>query len=311
MDSFYKVLVVPLLFLIPTVALAFPIWAFRRKKRYSPLVENRLRLPAESTRRKMFDLGMDVLGQYLAMLVLIVVLVFCFFVYRNHVLAFTMVGIVCVGCLGYLAYRMYFDFRKVMNYRLGVDGEEYTGQELNLLAWHGAFVFHDIPYKYGNIDHVVVGFDAIFAVETKAVRKPGNAVGEKEGRVVFDGNKLIFPHFTTKAPLKQAQCHADYLRNVLLDECGSNIPVIPVVAIPGWFIDSDRAIGVKIVVMNPKRGSYLRKRIGQRRTCEQFNSAVAKVQRLARNEAPLSSITDPDAGEHYNLWTTQPKVKNI
>ena len=56
----------------------------------------------------------------------------------------------------------------------GLRGEEYTGQELNFLMRDGAYVFHDIPYKYGNIDHVVVCQSRILAVETKAYSKPQN-----------------------------------------------------------------------------------------------------------------------------------------
>jgi len=47
---------------------------------------------------------------------------------------------------------------------LGREGEEYTGQELNFLMSKGAIVYHDIPYIYGNIDHVVIALDKIFAI---------------------------------------------------------------------------------------------------------------------------------------------------
>jgi hypothetical protein len=309
MENLNLLFVLPFLFAIPTVALLFPVWAMRRRNRYAPLVENRLRLPAESTHQMLIDLFTDVLGYYMMMFASIAGLLFIVMQFDYHIIAVVITVVGGVFSLSYQAYRLYVDFQKAMNFRVGADGEAYTGQELNLLARSGAFVFHDIPYKYGNIDHVVVGFDAIFAVETKAVRKPVDTDGKREGRVVYDGRQLVFPHHRTDAPLKQARCHADYLR-LLIKRAGCNIPVVAVVAIPGWYVESNGTSNPEVLVMNPKRGRFLCKKLGERRKCDQFDAAVSKIESIARMDSPLSSITDPDAADHYNLWTNEPKVNN-
>ena len=297
------------LFVIPLGAVVFPVLAMRRRNRYSPLVENRLRLPGESAKQKLIDLYTNVLGYYSAMFAVIAAVLYFTFVVNVGLTLFIIAAVIGSGCFCYLARKLYVDFQKAFNYRIGADGEAYTGQELNLLAREGAFVFHDIPYKYGNIDHVVVGYDNIFVVETKAVREPVGSNGKKEGRVEYDGTHLRFPHFTTDAPLRQARCHADCLTRILNEDGRCSIPVIPVVALPGWFIESTNRTVSAVRIINPKRGNSLRKQIGQRRSCDQFKSAVRKIEKLARVDSPLASMTDPDAAEHYNLWTTEPRKR--
>lgn len=296
------------LFLIPIGVSFFPVWVMRRKNRYSPLVENRLRLPGESAKQNFIDLSANVLGYYSAMFAVIATMIYFATVFDFGYTPISIVLALGSGCLCYLGRKQYLDFQKALNYRVGADGEAYTGQELNLLARDGAFVFHDIPYKYGNIDHVVVGYDNVFVVETKAVRKPVGSNGKKDCRVYYDGTNLRFPHFVTDAPLRQARCHADCLARILNEDSKCNIPVVPVVALPGWFVISNSTVPA-VRVINPKRGKFLRTGIGRRRDCEQFESTVRKIEKLARLDSPLAGITDPDAAEYYNLWTNEPRVK--
>ena len=55
---------------------------------------------------------------------------------------------------------------------LGLEGELATGEELNQLMLDGCRVFHDIPFRFGNIDHVVVSQSGVFSVNTKMLGKP-------------------------------------------------------------------------------------------------------------------------------------------
>src|SRR5690606_37340526 len=103
----------------------------------------------------------------------------------------------------------------------------YTGQELNFLMRQGAWVFHDIPYKYGNIDHIVVSKGGVFVVETKAVRKPVGEDGKRKSKVSASGGKLHFPHHVTQAPIQQAKRHAEYVSEFLVRKTGKNYPVTP------------------------------------------------------------------------------------
>ena len=58
----------------------------------------------------------------------------------------------------------------------------------------GAYVFHDIPYKYVNINHIVIGFNKSFAIKTKTMRKPKLLDSQKK-MFKSDLSKLILPHF--------------------------------------------------------------------------------------------------------------------
>jgi hypothetical protein len=77
--------------------------------------------------------------------------------------------------------------------RLGLDCEMAVGQELNSLIAHGYKVFHDIQADNFNIEHVAVGPNGVFAVETKGRSKPNRKRGAEDARVVFDGQNLNFP----------------------------------------------------------------------------------------------------------------------
>ena len=66
-----------------------------------------------------------------------------------------------------------------------------TSEELNQLMLDGCRVFHDIPFPYGNIDHVVVSRSGVYSVNAKMCGKP------KEGGsvdVVVDHG--IYPYRT-------------------------------------------------------------------------------------------------------------------
>lgn len=51
----------------------------------------------------------------------------------------------------------------------GGRAEERVGAELEKLAWHGFYTFHDVRLSgLGNVDHVVLGGSGFFCVETKS-----------------------------------------------------------------------------------------------------------------------------------------------
>jgi hypothetical protein len=101
-----------------------------------------------------------------------------------------------------------------------------------------------------NIDHVVVGAWAVYAVETKSRRKAGK--GKASANVGYDGNALTFPNWVETRPLEQAKAQARWLADYLRDETGEPVPVIPVLCLPGWFVQADRAAQqAEVRVINP------------------------------------------------------------
>lgn len=145
------------------------------------------------------------------------------------------------------------------NCRLGLLGEMAVGQILDRVSSDTIRVFHDLEVKEAgkrpwNIDHVVLTPAGVFAIETKARRKPRDTAPDAQQghRITFDGQQLIFP-----APMKadrhgleQAQRNATCLADKLTTLNGSPIQVTPALVFPGWWIDAKGKGSVS--VLNPK-----------------------------------------------------------
>jgi hypothetical protein len=130
-----------------------------------------------------------------------------------------------------------------------------VGQELNNRIRDGFSVFHDFPADGFNIDHVLVGRTGVFAIETKGRAKP--RVAENDNwKVKYDGKKLIFPGWTETKPLEQAKRQSQWLSLWLSKATGASCKVLPVLAIPGWWIDR-KAAGMP--VYNGKDSIFLAK----------------------------------------------------
>lgn len=132
----------------------------------------------------------------------------------------------------------------------GLKAELFTAQQLNRLIASGCTVIHDVPGDKFNLDHVVIGPRAVYMVETKSVRKPAKTHPDAH-KVSFDGEVLRFPHFASRGPIEQARRQAEWLRTYLRDTLKASINVVPVVALPGWWIDSTGRNPDLVRVFNP------------------------------------------------------------
>ncbi len=239
-----------------TAILCFLVVAVIRRRRaerlYSPLTEDLLRSPGQFLESQLSDLSDKLVFGILWILLVPALLL------DSEAGVFGWVTALIVSLTGVVYTSRLMS--RVLKLRLATDGEEYTGQELNLLMRSGAWVFHDIPYQYGNIDHIVVSTGGVFAVETKTFRKPeGDGKSRRLATVKFDGQSLQFPHFSSSEPIEQAQRHAKYLQQCINRNTGLEIPVIPAVALPGWYIE--RAARSDTWVFNPKRGGPLKQEV--------------------------------------------------
>jgi hypothetical protein len=121
-------------------------------------------------------------------------------------------------------------------YKEGLAAELAVAQSLMPLMADGLGVFHDFPADGFNIDHVVVGRSAVFAIETKARKKPPER-GSKSARLRYDGRSLEFPNHVETKPLEQAVAQAKWLERFLTSGIGEPVRVIPVLALPGWYVE--------------------------------------------------------------------------
>lgn len=136
--------------------------------------------------------------------------------------------------------------------REGLAAELMTAQSLLSLASKGCQVFHDIPAGKFNLDHVVIGTHAVYMVETKSRKKPAGK-GKLSATVEYDGKMLRFADHATAKPLEQARHEARWLAEFLRGAAGEAVQVVPVVALPGWFVSTGKdAHRSDVVVLNPK-----------------------------------------------------------
>lgn len=120
----------------------------------------------------------------------------------------------------------------------GLDAELAVAQSLSQLQLSGALVFHDFPCGRFNIDHIVIGRSVVFAVETKSRRKSGSG-GPGSARIIYDGEWLVYANgVRERAPIEQARRQAVWLGEFLGSGVGESVRVVPLVALPGWYVES-------------------------------------------------------------------------
>lgn len=121
----------------------------------------------------------------------------------------------------------------------GEEGERIVAQYIERdLIPQGYSVFHDIQLekdgKTFNIDHLLVGPNGVFAVETKNYTKPTRG----EARVTYDGSQLLWNGLARREEDKQARSIAAAAHEYIADLTGISVIVRPVLCAIGWFAAS-------------------------------------------------------------------------
>jgi hypothetical protein len=200
---------------------------------------------------------------------------------------------VAVGFVAFAAVRLLSLLKERRSLRLGLDCEMAVGQELNGLMCDGYRVFHDVPADGFNIDHVVVGPNGVFAVETKGRSKPDAGRGTADATVIFDGKNLHFPGWIESEPLVQARRQAKWLSTWLSSAIAQPVTAHPVLALPGWFID--RKKWGDVLLLNGK--DY--RSVMNRKTSTALPDALIQMishqlDRLCRDVEPQAYRRKPD-----------------
>ena len=130
---------------------------------------------------------------------------------------------------------------EIGNRYLGYFGERIVGEYLEPLKALGWRIFHDVPGMSSghafNLDHVAVGPSGVFVIETKTRRRGGARPGFDDHKVYFDGQALVWPWGEDNHGLEQAERNAGWLADTLLAEIGTHVPVTPILALPGWWVE--------------------------------------------------------------------------
>lgn len=249
------------LLIVPGIPMAaFGIWMHwfvrRRERRVRRPFEHMQRPAGWSLQNRMSALMEDfTLNFMFAMMAGLVAWAFAVSNGRNVVL-FLSLGLLVCSVFSVFAGRKLCGYA---NHRLGLLGEQVVGQLLDALSSDSVRVFHDLEVsepgsKNWNIDHVVLTPSGVFAIETKTRRKPREIGpdGQKGHKVIFDGNHLIFPHpmKPDRHGLDQTQRNASWLSDKLTALNARPIEVLPVLVLPGWWIEANARGPVS--VLNPK-----------------------------------------------------------
>lgn len=149
----------------------------------------------------------------------------------------------------FCVYKIYRLIRIAQNYNRGISGEIVVGQTLERLRADGFEVFHDIPGEGFNVDHVVVGPQGVFTIETKTIGKPhkGKAIIDYDGKEIhLNGVKL------SRNPIVQAKAQSAWLSKLILERTGKRVFVKPVVVFVGWYV-SEKVKDPDVLVLNELR----------------------------------------------------------
>jgi Nuclease-related domain len=150
-------------------------------------------------------------------------------------LLFTVVSLIAIA---FAAWRIWVIRGKVKQLKLGRDGERCVGQFLERLRDGGGQVFHDIPGRGFNLDHVVISPHGLYVIETKTVSKPS-----PKATITVEGDSLrVAGRLPDRNPIEQVRAGAGWLERLLENSTGKRFAVRGVVVYPGWFVENVRRV---------------------------------------------------------------------
>lgn len=149
--------------------------------------------------------------------------------------------------------------RERRDYRLGLLGERAVAERLAVLSGRGMHVLHDLPAvgstKAFNLDHVVIGPAGVFVIETKTRRKPNAEKKEDDHKVFHDGRVITWPNGRDEDTVPQVVNSARWLREFIASKLAIQVVPVPVVAIPGWWVErtAGKSHGNPVLILNDKQ----------------------------------------------------------
>ncbi|QYJ70819.1 NERD domain-containing protein [Shewanella sp. FJAT-51649] len=216
--------------------------------------EQLTRIPAYGLQKQIQDLQLDLMG-YMMMGAMIFCFPFALNSIQAHIAAGKfpwMLSISALMGLSYCSFKTWKNFSKLTKLRLGHTAEIATANELIGLQALGYQVFHDVQADGFNIDHLVIGKNGVFAIETKGRHKrnkdlrqtndngssSGSSSGKKGYEVFYKDGRLNFPSWTETKPIEQAERQAKWVSQWLTKATGSPVAATPALVFPGWYVTS-------------------------------------------------------------------------
>lgn len=217
----------------------------------SPLKDKPLRNPGQSLDERLIDSAFEA-TQYLVIAVFLIFLagIEWWKQYASIPPAPIFYSSIALISVAYSGIKLRYFFIRAKNDKLGRDGEKCVGQFLDKLRANGAQIFHDIPAKGFNLDHVVISEKGIFVVETKTFSKPktGSPTIEFNGETITKNGYEL-----DRDPIKQVTAASKYLHDIISESTGRHFNIQPIVTFPGWYVKpSSKKPKSNVWVLNPK-----------------------------------------------------------
>jgi len=175
-----------------------------------------------------------------------------------------------------------------LNRYLGYFGERIVAEHLEPLKQQGWRIFHDVPGQNNgtkfNVDHVAVGPQGVFVIETKTRRKGNARPGFDDHKVYFDGRSLVWPWGEDNHGLEQAERTSVWLANTLKEEVGERVHVQPILTLPGWWVEMKPSRDSRLCrVTNPKGLTKLLPAGPAILSAQQINNIAVKLEPRCRD----------------------------
>jgi hypothetical protein len=196
-----------------------------------------------------------------------------------------------IGFLGVFYYAARWYSKRMaggFNRYLGYFGERIVAEHLEPLKQMGWRIFHDVPGQNNgtkfNVDHVAVGPQGVYVIETKTRRKGGARPGFDDHKVYFDGRSLVWPWGEDSHGLEQAERTSIWLANTLKEEIGERVHVQPILTLPGWWVEMKPSRDSRMCrVTNPKGLTKLLPGGSAILTAQQINNIAVKLESRCRD----------------------------
>ena len=242
-----------LLLFLPPAAVIFTFYRRQKSEKAdaeAPFSEMRRRPAGESNRLQVERLNEQIDPWLLALVFVPVALALSLTLTKSNLTVIIILFLFCAVTSALVQRKLRPLVKERAAYRLGYHGERYVAEELNPLMAHGFRVFHDVPFKAHNVDHVLVGPSGVFAIETKAKRKKIK-YGSERHIIVFTGERLEFPGGWNVNWLDQTRLNAETLSQWLRTSSAEPVSAEAILTIPGWWIEPKGTADVYVV--NPKQ----------------------------------------------------------
>ena len=292
-------LIISSILLIPIFLWVFVIFYgqfFRRRtSRYPFDINNTHRIPGLRLLQQHNEAKVDLFG-YLILLQYLIAVPFVTYVvddYLDKPPTIWVYTLILPPALLYIFYKLCKAATNVANFRLGLEAEWFVAHQLGELSNQGYRAFHDVQADGFNIDHLVVGPNGVFAIETKGRRKPGSSqkakpLEDKSHSAKINGNLIEFPHYQDKDTIPQALRQATWCSKWLSQAVGETINVKPVVALPGWYVEYSKNKSEAIVLSAKALPAQLPKLFNHPLNEQQINQVIYQVrQRIMRDSDEL------------------------